>query len=122
MKVQNEILYRNVDSKKHYHVKLRAYLFDVELLQKLPAWKELRIITKLGRVYRITKSDFDKRAYLHTGYGKPQMVIAVKYLVQVAENTNVKTIAVLKESHNLIKAKAKAENKTIAQYVESKCI
>jgi len=122
MKVSKGILYRNVDSKKHFHIKLRAYMFDVKILENLPTWFELRIITKAGRVYRITQTDFEKYAYLHSAYGKYQMVIPVKYLECIANNTNLKTISLFTEQADAIKENAKAERLTIREYVVKKCL
>lgn len=121
MRVTNGILYRNVDSSKHYHVKHKAYMFDVAIMETLPNWHELRIITKYGRVYRIEKRDFDKYSFLNTSYGKAQLVIQVKYLVQVKENTNVKTIALFSDDHFRIKENAKNEGMSIAQYISKRC-
>lgn len=120
MKVENGILKRYVDEKRHFHFKTKSYMFDEHLLSQFKEWNELQIITKFGKVYSITKDDFDKYSVLNTDYGKKQIAINLKSLKVIKQNETIKMVAVFKETHEKIKENARISNLTITDYLASK--
>jgi len=121
MKIENGILKRQVDSTKHYHRLTKSYMFDSYLMEKYKEWNELQIITKYGRVYSISKLDFDLFSKENNDYGKSQIMIQTKYLHLKKQNENLKMIAVFEDLHEKIKESAKALNLTINDYIALKC-
>lgn len=120
MKVENGILKRYVDEKRHFHFKTKSYMFDEHLLSQFKEWNELQIITKFGKVYSITKDDFDKYSVLNTDYGKKQIAINLKSLKVIRQNETIKMIAVFNNTHQKIKEEASKLGLTMADYLASK--
>lgn len=120
MKVENGILKRYVDEKKHFHFKTKSYMFDEHLLSQFKEWKELQIITKFGKVYSITKDDFDKYSVLNVDYSKKQIAINLKFLKVIKQNETIKMVAVFNETHEKIKENARISNLTITDYLANK--
>ncbi len=117
MKIENGILKRTVDSKKHYFVKHRAYSFDLNIMKKFKRkWHTLQIITTYGKVYSITSADFYKYAQLNTTYGKAQLLIKVKHLN--LENQKLINIAVTPSIHTQLKKLAKENECRIVDIID----
>lgn len=116
MRLEGKILIREVKD-NHFLIKKRAYCFDFDLMEKYSAsdWHTLHIITKIGRVYEISRNDFYLKAYTSTEFGKNQYILQVNKM-QVLKKQTKKSILIPENVHNELKEKAKAKQMTIMDY------
>jgi hypothetical protein len=102
--LSNGLLTRYVTIRS-YFVKHKAYAFDEAPLEKLRGqWHTLQIITKAGKRYEVSESDFYKCSYLNSDYGKLQRLIGIADM-RVKE-TKQNLVRVHPHFYNELKAEA----------------
>lgn len=119
MKIQNKILVRNVTN-KHFFKKFQGYGFDEKLMLKFKKqhWFILRIVLPSGRCYEITKERFYKEAIRTTQFcNKSQLIIKCNSMALMQKQTT-KAVLLEKTIHKQLKEKAKANGKTLNNYVQ----
>ena len=113
------VLTRNVDSKKHYFIKYRAYAYDEDELQKyVGQWHTLEIITSGGKCYQVSQADFYKYSYINADYGKVQRLINVGDMV--VKETKSRMVRISNEVYQELKAEAKKQRQPMSTLLEVK--
>jgi hypothetical protein len=119
LSLSGEVLTRNVDARKHFFIKFRAYAFDESELRKYAGkWHTLRIITNGGTVYTIQSDDFYALSFLNNDFGKLQCLIKVADMKSSKGKTGM--VRLPTHFYSELKAEAKRRGQTMNSLLEIK--
>lgn len=117
MTLNNRVLIRNVNSRKHYFVKYKAYSFDESIIQTYNGqFDSLIFVTSYGKKYAISSVDFWSKSKVIQFAGKEQRLIEVKYF-NLESMQSTKTVHLDAATHQRLKLKAKQHGVNISYYL-----